>query len=166
MANDFPLISSTGLSYRKEQREDGKEVLVYESGTVLDAKTLKLVEQNKDYAFTRDNASDFANGRWEKAREQFEKGAIEQVNGKSPADAQHALGKALMKRAISGDASNSVAAAEKVAQFTGWVREKHENDSPPPGTIRFTATASIQALRAEMAKRYSQDKEQDEPLQE
>lgn len=164
-ANDFPLTSPSGKPYRKETR-DGKEVLVYESGTVLDADTLKLVEQNKDHAFTSQSASEAAVKRWESARDEFERGAIEQVDGHSPADAQFALGKALMKRAINPFSSNGVAAAERIAQFTGWVRDNKRGgeDTPPPGTVRISATAmvSVAELRAHMARKYGVVDEQED----
>lgn len=154
---DFPIATEKGKKYRLEERE-GKSVRVYESGAVLDAKTLKIADQPIGKAITAQTASSLAHRRWEKAREEFEAGAIEAVDGNSPAAAQRVLGKALMRRAINPDSGAGVQAAERIAEFSGWIGKDKAPETTPPGTISLSLamTAKVEDLRGLMLRHYEQ----------
>lgn len=165
MSKDFPLVSKSGKSYRLETDERGRQVRIYQSGVIWDEQDKRLISGSPDNRISTANAAAFSNARWEKAREQFEAGAIEAVDGRSPADAQRALAKALMKRAVNPFSAAGVQAAERIADFSGWLKDKG-SDAPPPGTVKLTAVVGVADLREQLAKRYNAQLNETEPASE
>jgi hypothetical protein len=102
-----------------------------------------------------------SNSRWEKHRKDFERGAVKGSGAKTSAQAREKLGEALMQRAKDPEASNAVAAAEKVAEFSGWIPKDKREEADQPGTVRLSLTGTVQAVRKALMAKYARDDEEE-----
>lgn len=158
------LLSDTKLWYYYEQ----PNLRRYQSGSLYRERTKDkpggLLEGPKETQFTSENAQQMvAKGREVRAQKAIEGMAEAISEGKGitvdATQVPHYWGKAVMQVAMTPGKAQAAAlrlAAEGPLELIG---NRQQDNAPPPGTVRLTATVDLATLRRTVGDRYATDNE-------
>ena len=126
-SNEGWITAKTGKKYRLLER-NGRMVREYESGILLDDKTLKIVKPADSTLLTRYKASELVKNRWEQAEKAAIEGMVRAFDGRA-ANGDEAWGmmiEATARKGIKDEGQAGNRAVEIVGRATGYLRSKTE----------------------------------------